>query len=266
MTTLSMHYYTPFIRIPDNWFVDLFDWKYLLVDCMRKTRDATIAEVKGIIQLAGAAPPGPVLDIACGYGRHCLAFAQHGFLVHGVDLSGEILDWARKQMGPNRHVIRFERADVRTWKYPEKRFRLAVCLDTSFGYFSHHEDNLALLQGAYRALAPGGHFVLEQVNFASERTRWRLDEHLHLPGSLKYRKRSRLLARGALWIGTYEYRESGLVVRHPFRIRLYSAEELLRLLQSAGFLKRNIRICGSWAGEPFNPRCSPAMIVIARKP
>lgn len=38
-----------------------------------------------------------ILDLACGTGTDAVWFAQHGYSVHGVDISGEMLDRAKKK-------------------------------------------------------------------------------------------------------------------------------------------------------------------------
>ncbi|MHA1599383.1 MAG: class I SAM-dependent methyltransferase, partial [Alphaproteobacteria bacterium] len=48
------------------------------------------------------APGGPVLDVACGGGRHTRLFLAHGHPVTAVDIDISVLDAAREQPGLER--------------------------------------------------------------------------------------------------------------------------------------------------------------------
>src|ERR1051325_1188464 len=62
---------------------------------------------------------GPVLDVACGAGRHAILFAERGFEVFAVDRDDQALPGA----------IRFVKADLGNgspWPWPGKRFAAIV--------------------------------------------------------------------------------------------------------------------------------------------
>ena len=62
---------------------------------------------------------GPVLDVACGAGRHAMVFAERGFEVLAVDRDEQALPGS----------IRFVRADLEDgspWPWPGKRFAAIV--------------------------------------------------------------------------------------------------------------------------------------------
>ena len=62
---------------------------------------------------------GPVLDVACGAGRHAIFFAERGFEVVAVDREAQALPGA----------IRFVKADLEDgspWPFPRKRFAAIV--------------------------------------------------------------------------------------------------------------------------------------------
>ena len=66
---------------------------------------------------------GPVLDVACGAGRHAVLFAERGFEVFAVDRDDQALPGS----------IRFVRADLEDdspWPWPGKRF--AAILVTNY--------------------------------------------------------------------------------------------------------------------------------------
>ncbi|MEW6363134.1 MAG: class I SAM-dependent methyltransferase [Acidobacteriota bacterium] len=245
--------------------MDLFDLRYALVDQIRKPRRVAAMQARSISRLTGINPPGPVIDFACGYGRHCLAFAREGFLVHGVDQSAELLSEALRRAAAARKQVTLTLADLRTWRWPPREYRLAVCLDTSWGYFADHDENMSVLEGAFRVLEPGGYFILEQVNFGARQVRWRLNEERGLADHLRYRKRSKIVEDGHVWVGSYEYESGSEVTQLPFKIRLYTAEELASMLVQVGFDKGDICVLGSWSGNAFHAARSSAAILMARK-
>jgi len=254
------------IDVPDDWYANLFDSHYYLVDTIRKNPTAADYEVESIIRLTGVKPPAPVLDLACGYGRHCQSFAQKGFPVVGLDLSQDLLSFAQQHAKTRRVSPCFVHTDLRTWSPAQRHFQLVTLLDTSFGYFPCDRDNCAILDKAYQALQPRGYFILEQVNFTSSCTHWRLNEEFSLPGGLGYKKRSNLLDNGRLWVGTYEYHNfAASIVTYPFQIRLYSPEELLYMLAEPGFSRRHITVLGDYKGNMFAPYSSPVLLIVAQK-
>ena len=62
------------------------------------------AEARFVHELAGA-PGGKLLDVACGTGRHALAFADLGYEVTGTDVNEELLEVGRDAAG-DRVLIR----------------------------------------------------------------------------------------------------------------------------------------------------------------
>src|SRR3972149_10022496 len=99
-------------------------------------------------------PPagGRILDAPCGFGRHSLALARHGFRVTGVDLSETELDRARLRAQATGLTLELVRQDMRDMEFSGE-FDLALNLFSSIGYFSHDEDRL-LVARFWSALRP----------------------------------------------------------------------------------------------------------------
>ena len=72
-----------------------------------------------VVRWAYLVERGPVLDVACGAGRHAIFFAERGFEVLAVDREDQVLPGS----------IHFARADLEDggpWPWPGKRFAAIV--------------------------------------------------------------------------------------------------------------------------------------------
>jgi SAM-dependent methyltransferase len=96
---------------------------------------------------------GPVLDLACGAGRHGMLFAERGFEVVAVDKSDQVLPGA----------IRFVKADLEDgspWPFAGQRF--AGIVVTNYLY-------RPLLRTLMESLAEGGVLIYETFMAGNER-------------------------------------------------------------------------------------------------
>jgi SAM-dependent methyltransferase len=62
---------------------------------------------------------GPVLDVACGAGRHAILFAERGFEVFAVDRDEQVLP-------ASIHFVKANLEDGSPWPFPGKRFAAIV--------------------------------------------------------------------------------------------------------------------------------------------
>ena len=108
---------------------------------------------------------GPVLELGCGSGRVCLALAEAGFQVTGVDSSKEMLALASRRAREQGLLqrVRLEQVDVRSMAFCSQ-FALALYPLNGFLHLLTVEDQLAALRNAYQALLPGGVLVVDLPN------------------------------------------------------------------------------------------------------
>lgn len=105
-----------------------------------------------------------ILDLACGYGRHSLSFAQKGFSVTGVDITREYIDDAIKAAKANSLIAEFINADIRD-VYFENEFDVVLNLaDGAIGYLENDEENLKIFDVISRALKSGGKHFMDVCN------------------------------------------------------------------------------------------------------
>ncbi len=103
-----------------------------------------------------------VLDIACGAGDHSVLFAKKGLTVSGFDLSGSLIRSAEELASESNVTVNFYTGDMREINFVQ-RFKGAVLLSHSFGFFNH-EENKRVLEGTYNALVKGGKILLDLMN------------------------------------------------------------------------------------------------------
>ena len=143
-------------------------------------------------------------------------------------------------------------------------FSGAVCLDTSFGYFTDQE-NLLILRSIYAALKPGARFVLDVVNrdraiqLMPQRNWWE-GEGCLVQEDVEFSDRtSRLSVRRFLVFSNGTQREYGV------SLRIFSAHEVVAMLELVGFEITDIT--GSMHTEgAFFGVLSERIIVTATKP
>jgi SAM-dependent methyltransferase len=145
------------------WYQSFFNEDYVRVYSPFLTEERTAQEVAAIIQLLGLPIGSTILDLCCGYGRHAIPLAQHGYKVIGLDLSEVLLQLARVEAEHQGVTIRWLQSDMRTIPF-EDTLDAVINIFTSFGYLANEEDDLQVLAQIYKALRPGGQFLLETVH------------------------------------------------------------------------------------------------------
>src|SRR5438045_3785448 len=106
---------------------------------------------------------GPLLDLACGTGRMALRLAKLGYQVTGVDITPEMIDWARQKAARQGVSIEWVVADARTFQL-QKQFPFIYMLENVFQFFLSREDQEAMLARVREHLLPEGCFLFETRN------------------------------------------------------------------------------------------------------
>lgn len=257
--------------VAKNWWRDFFE---PLVGEIMLTPRAGMAgrEVDRIIKRSKAIPPLQVLDLACGTGRHSLAFAARGFDVTGLDYSKPFLRDAQRKACVARLTVRFVHGDMRNLRphFAANTFDLAVCLFTSFGFFARRSDDLKTLRAVYRVLRPGGAFVVNTVNGAGVVKRLRSPisvgsepmPNVFVIDQARYNASTRQTL--TTWTVIDARHPRSRVIRKTFRVNVYSHAELKAFLTRAGFKIESV--WGMLPGGRFDPRKTWHQTILARKP
>jgi len=237
-----------------EWFEQWFGEEYHALYPHRDSEDARRA-VALVQRIAPWAPGAPVLDLACGAGRHAAELEEAGARVIGLDLSPAMLHRARLR---TRALL--VRGDMRKLPFRPGSIAVAVNLFTSFGYFRDDREHGLVVQQIAAALTPGGRFVLDYLNADQVRRSLRRDteEIAELPTAVLVRRR--FSEEGRYVVKEIEMRDEGRSFQE--RVRLFSADDLSALLEGNGF--RVLDRFGDYEGRPFAAD-SPRAILLGER-
>ncbi len=242
-----------------TWYKDWFNSEdYLLV---YKHRDSVEAEILvNLIQKnLNLLNSSRVLDMACGSGRHSIAFAQKGFNVTAVDLSERLIYEAKKNANQANVTVDFVQADIRDLRC-DANFDLVVNLFTSFGYFETDEENFFVIQKAYDLIKSGGYFVLDYLNKNYLKKNLVPSSVFSENGTTVEQKRTIINNRVEKNI---TIKKGDLTSHYYESVRLYDYSELISILEKTGF--RVVKTFGDFDGNIFEQNSSTRLIIFAQK-
>lgn len=200
-----------------------------------------------------------ILDLCGGHGRHAIPMAKRECEVTLLDLNKKFLEIARKEA--ERKVLRLKtlHADMRDLNFNDE-FDGIINLFTSFGYLETEEDNLQVLRRVYRALKPGGKFLIDVINrnwvLESYRKRdWRKVDDLLVLVERKFNEKTSRNKVHFIIIDTKNCK----TYNTGQDIRLYSCPELEEMLVKTGF--KIVGRYGKMDGEEFNDKSMRVVLV-----
>ena len=204
-----------------------------------------------------------VLDLACGNGRHSVGMAKRGYRVVGIDLSLPMLAQAAELAQDERQNINFIHGDMRDLSF-DKTFDAVFCMGTSFGYFDE-AANTKVLQGVFRALKPGGSFLIEIANRDHVVSQTPELTWFEGNGSVCMEETSFNYRTSRLVVTRQLIMDGGRQVQNDISIRVYSLHEIEQLLQDAGFEIGTVSGHTATPGAFFGPD-SVRIFVCAKRP
>jgi SAM-dependent methyltransferase len=200
--------------------------------------------------------PARVLDIACGTGTLAISLAQHGHLVHGVDISPEMIAIAKsKSVGMTN--LSFDIQDMVHLKVDGK-FDLVTCTFDSINYIVRLNDLRKLFRRAASVLNERGLFIFDSntralyMSHSGETHKKELDGQSFMQYCTYDSARNLATTAFSFADGTYEIH----------RQRPYGYDELEPLLKHAGF---DVVHLFSWFEKmPYIPN-TPKLFCVAAK-
>jgi SAM-dependent methyltransferase len=245
----------------ERWFGE--EYKALYPHRDEAQAETQVRAVLGAATRAGL-PPGRVLDIGCGAGRHLRAFRRAGIAAFGADLSPVLLKDARDA------GLDVVRADMRALPFQDHAFQLVTCFFTSFGYFATAEEDAAALAGFRRLAAPGGFLFLDLPNAAHVAAHLVPGETIELAGravEVTRRLEGDAVVKSIRILSSMDSMRSEADsgdCAFEERVRLYPPERIEPILRELGL--ETAAVFGDEHGAPFDPAVSSRMSLLLRCP
>lgn len=238
-----------------TWYQEWFGEEYLELYAHRDEEEARqqVAFFHRQCGEAAASLKAPVLDLACGMGRHVQELQTLGYHTVGCDLSYTLLRTGIREYGP----MAVARADMRHLPFGDGGFGGLVNFFTSFGYFAEEDENLQVVREMARVLAPGAQFLFDYLNVDRELENLVQREVRETPsGSVRIERwfdRSDRSFNKRMTIGEKRYLE---------RVRGYDLDEISAMFASCSLSIRSA--FGDFDGSPFS-RTSPRLILVGSR-
>lgn len=235
-----------------TWYREWFGEDYLELYSYRDEEEAR-EHAAFFHEHLGRSTAGPILDLACGMGRHLAELESLGYRVAGCDLSYVLL-----RTGIERHgTMPLVRADMRQLPFRGGAFGALVNFFTSFGYFDSPQEDAQTIREMARVLRPSAPFLFDYLNVSRELSKLVEREETAVDGERVLIERwfdnSSRTFNKRITIGDRRFLE---------RVRGYDVDEITSLFTAAGFSIR--AIYGGFDGAVFDSR-SPRLILTGAK-
>src|SRR4051795_834171 len=254
---------------PETWDAFFSDF-YLRAYAADEREGEAEAQALAAARLADCPEGGDLLDGPCGFrpppgaarparpprgrgrvcARHSVALGRAGYRVVGVDRSQTLLDEARRRTGHARWP-KLVAADYRQLPFADESFDAALNLFSSLGYLGDDEDTRVLAE-IRRVLRPDAKLVIELMH-RDRLVRGFAERGWHLlgEGRLLLEQRTFDAAAGVAQTTHTLIDSSGERDSRTFSVRVYTATELLAMVDRAGFAEA--KACGDLDGGAFGP-------------
>jgi SAM-dependent methyltransferase len=209
-------------------------------------------EVSFIIEKLDLQGNERILDLACGYGRHALLFAEKGYSVVGVDITPAYIEDARQEVKTRNLAAAFLLSDIREVTFFNEFDVVLNLADGAIGYLENDSENLKIFDVISRALKQGGkHFMdignAEHAEHYFPKKFWDVGEQAISLAAFEWDPNTRTMLFGGCDI-PYGQPAKKPEIPEGDPTRLYSLDELKEI-----FRQRNMVIQDSWCSYRGDP-------------
>ena len=206
------------------------------------------------------APEAPIdiLDLGCGTGLLCHAYAKAGHRVVGVDPAAAMLDMARR--GDPHDQVRWIQATAEAFE-TSNRFDLIIMTGHAFQVLLSDEQVSQTLNRMASLLTPNGYAVFESRNPRIDWDRiWAREYTMTTPsGTVHAKRRLTETSQAPDYLSfAWDYHFDDQVLTSDSTLRFLSHEEILDAAKPVGL--ELVELLGDWDGSEFDPSSSKEMI------
>jgi len=222
-----------------NWYKSFFNGVTTDFWIKVATPEYTKAEINFIQETVSLPDNASILDVPCGFGRHSIELAHHGYHVTGIDISQEYIHSLKEIILTEQLPIQAVLTDILEYELPVNHFDLAICLGNSFGYFST-DKMVSFVRNVSQSLKQDGHFIINTGVIAEsilpnfEANTWmEVDDTLFLMENI-YHVDNSVLQTNMRFI-----RNGRTEARTAYHF-VYTLAEIRRILAGAGFIMTHV--------------------------
>jgi SAM-dependent methyltransferase len=151
---------------PSRPFYGEFAWAFdLLIDRPVERECATIAT--WLVE-RGVVPASTLLDVGCGTGRYAMELGRRGYVVHGIDVSLDLIEEAKRSVGHQAPQISFTVDDILT--LPSSKYDAVLCRGV-LNDLVNEDDRRSAFASFRRTLRKGGVLILDVCEWEGTATR-----------------------------------------------------------------------------------------------
>lgn len=240
-----------------KWYVDWFNSPYYHL--LYNNRDNKEADffITHICEELKLQPHASLWDVACGKGRHAIAFNKKGFNVIGTDLSensiAEALQYKNTSLDFFVHDMRHA--------FRSNQFDAAFNLFTSMGYFENKQDNALVFQSVARALKKNACFVIDFFNSESIFDAVFANEYVERRGDINFAIRKKIMNDKI--VKQIEVQDKNKIYQFEETVSLLRKNDFESFSAQAGL--ELVNVFGNYHLEPFSEKESERLILVFKK-
>jgi len=243
--------------IEKQWFSEWFDTSYYHILYKNRDDDEAKSFINQLVQFLKLPTDDlPVLDLACGKGRHSVTLNSLGYTVLGADLSANSIAEANQSSNENLSFIVHDMREA----IEETKFQAVFNLFTSFGYFDDQSDNEKVLNSIHSMLSKDGVLVIDFMNATKIIVELVTEEEKTVDGIKFNLKRNH---DGNHIFKHINFEDDSKKFSYTERVQALQLSDFSKLLSKTGF--DLIRTFGDFQLNSFDAETSSRLILIAKK-
>ena len=205
-------------------------------------------------------PRQSILDLGCGTGLLCNAYAAKNHDITGVDPSAAMLEVARRK--PHGRKIAWVQSFAQNYR-SDKRFDLIIMTGHAFQVLLEDDDILATFAVMRQQLNHAGRIVFESRNPAIDwAATWDYDMAFEWQGNIVREARQFLATENDRMTFELRYEFPDEVLVSVSKLRFLSRKDIEARLVASGLQVE--RVLGDWDATAFDELSSREIIFVAR--